>query len=279
MAESQVPGNTTLASDLYGDGVRIGIYLQVLGMLLCCIRHKQSGIKLASSSTILALLAAWSVRISKEDLSPVEAWIVLAIIGLIWVPTIAALVAPTNMVGEGVATTALAVALIWHTFAMIAFWSTLFKSLPQLGTQNMMFFLGRVNIKGRVSEFMVAVGGGQIFILAPSLIIFLIMIRRGTKAWLRGEKELDIESLHQEKRWMKKSQQRVVAYLGVLGLLGWTVGIIAVELMIRWNGLVPVKDLSQPGQLVPFVTGIIICTDAFVGLLQPPWNVRGSRGE
>src|SRR5579862_4901135 len=49
-------GNSDAAGDLYGIGMRVGVYLQVFGMLLSCLRDEKRsrvGIQLLSSAICL----------------------------------------------------------------------------------------------------------------------------------------------------------------------------------------------------------------------------------
>ena len=69
-------GNTVAAADLYGTGIRIGIYLQTLGLLLSVSRfHRTSGkgIKLIISANMIAILASWTILVRRQEVSPCEA--------------------------------------------------------------------------------------------------------------------------------------------------------------------------------------------------------------
>lgn len=73
-------GNPDASGDLYGLGLRIGAYLQITGMLLCCIRSERrtrSGIKLISSAICLSLLCSCTLLVRQQNLSPCEAWLIL----------------------------------------------------------------------------------------------------------------------------------------------------------------------------------------------------------
>ncbi|KAL2842249.1 hypothetical protein BJX68DRAFT_244817 [Aspergillus pseudodeflectus] len=49
-------------------------------------------------------------------------------------------------------------------------------------------------------------------------------------------------------------------------------GILAIELMLRWNRVTGVYNVSSTGELIPFVTGV-------VGFLDVLFNVRGKYEE
>jgi hypothetical protein len=57
--------------------------------------------------------------------------------------------------------------------------------------------------------------------------------------------------------------------LGVLGLFLTIFGILGAELMIKWNKLAPVSDMTQPGQAIALVAGIVIMVDGLFGLFKP----------
>jgi len=79
-------GSPVAGNELYGIGIRIGLYLQSLGMLLACARLTQksgAGFKLASAANMIAILAALTRLLSLKALSPCEAWLVLLLVSLL----------------------------------------------------------------------------------------------------------------------------------------------------------------------------------------------------
>jgi len=87
-------GNPNAAGDLYGVGLRIGAYLQILGMLLSCIRtsaESRSGITLLSSSVCLSLYTAWTILVAGNMISPCEAWLILSLTFAYGTPKLAAI--------------------------------------------------------------------------------------------------------------------------------------------------------------------------------------------
>src|SRR5208282_5105567 len=78
----RAPGDTLAASDLYGLGIRVGIYTQSLGMLFAVVRMTRSsgvGFKLASSANVFAILASWSIQVHRQEISPPEAWLIVTL--------------------------------------------------------------------------------------------------------------------------------------------------------------------------------------------------------
>src|SRR5271156_2472737 len=79
----QLIGNSNAAGDLYGIGIRVGAYLQIAGMLLSCFRsnkRSRTGIRLLSAAVCVSLLTSWTVLVCLRNISPCEAWLVLALI-------------------------------------------------------------------------------------------------------------------------------------------------------------------------------------------------------
>src|SRR5437762_8878800 len=97
LAARNVPsqnGSISAASDLYGLGMRLGVYLQVFGMLLYCYgshHRSRTGIKLLSAAVCLSFLSTWTAFVSRQELSPCEAWLVLSLINAYGAPRPAAL--------------------------------------------------------------------------------------------------------------------------------------------------------------------------------------------
>jgi len=65
-------GNQEIASDLYGTGIRIGLYLQVHGILFSCMRGKSRGIMLTCYAFLIAVLASWTTLALDQQISPAE---------------------------------------------------------------------------------------------------------------------------------------------------------------------------------------------------------------
>jgi len=261
------PGSSVAASDLYGTGVRVGIYLQTFGMLFSCIRLKCSGMKLAGASIILALLGSWCVVLHRQEISPVEAWIILAMIGVLYLPAGCAISCPRAIVGEGVGTFAMLAATLWHTFAMIVFWASIYKKLPILDTPDVAFFFAKVSIRHWFRDFMLAISIFQLvfdFIICIGGASLLII---GAQSWCEGEDEPDLERLLPN--YDLEDGEALFRSSAVFCAIPCLIGIVGIEMMIKWNGLHPVSDMAQPGQAIPLAIGIIILVDGLMGLCQP----------
>ncbi|KAF4539226.1 uncharacterized protein LTHEOB_10390 [Lasiodiplodia theobromae] len=264
-------GNSDAGQDLYGLGVRIGFYLQSLGMLLYMYSGEKDygqGLKVASGSITISMLASWFGYAARGLLSPAEAVIVLLIIISLNFPAKATLANSRTIVGEmlGLATMlvvelATCAALLW-TFARLVD-----GDLPTLGTPNVVFFFAEVGLNGWF-RYLVLV---YCAIDALTSLSFAYKVIRVAKVvgglYFKGRigegydwKKTEPETLKEIDEIMGWKQIETIALFLAWPL--WILVVVAVELTIRWNHLTPSNDLRTPGQLMALITGIIIITDA-----------------
>ena len=104
-------GNEVASSDLYGVGVRAGIYNQTIGMLISAACFHVGGIKIACASTMMAFLACWTNLARNHDFSAPEAFIVISLISAVSVSGMVVSLIPDTSGILGLI--ALAVANIW----------------------------------------------------------------------------------------------------------------------------------------------------------------------
>lgn len=98
-----VVGSETAAQDVYGLGVRLGLYLQSIGMIFCMLRSRRSGtgVKLASGAISISILSSWTVLASNAEFSPCEAYLVLFLLSALLAPGKMVLFNIDSVVGEG----------------------------------------------------------------------------------------------------------------------------------------------------------------------------------
>ncbi|KAK6329887.1 hypothetical protein TWF718_003314 [Orbilia javanica] len=240
-------GNPDAAQDLYGSGIRIGLYLQALGWILYS-HGDGKGLRLASGSITIPILVSWFIFASKQLFSPCEAFIVLAILASLNFPAKATL---QNFDFEEISSEAVGVIMLLLVElgicgALLWLFSTLVKSLPALQTENVVFFFAKVPIRGWFRILALVYCSFD----AATSIYFCYKVYR---AYFRPG---------------TKTPQEILKPEPVYSFLYWAVWLLAVlgvELTIKWNHLAPVTDFQSPGQLIPFITGIIILIDsAFV---------------
>lgn len=253
-------GNEEVASDLYGNGFRIGLYLQSLGLLLCGIRGKSRGVKLTCGPFLIALLASFTSLARSRAISPAEGAVILLLASILGSTAAPAAGHPDAIVGEGVASFSLILALVWLVVMYILYWAKLSLVLPDLGTTGDTWFFVKVKIAGWFRIFMLVQGCISMPLSALATIWFgLATIVIGGKAWRSGE-DVDMSPAERERAVLFSRAG------AVLGLITFIFAIAGVEMTIRWNGLVPQDDISRPGQVVPLVIGIFVLADGFMSI-------------
>lgn len=181
-------GNSDASGDLYGLGLRIGAYLQIIGMLLSCVRsHKRSrvGIKLLSSAVCVSLLTAWAILVGRQKISPCEAWLVLSLTEAYGTPRAAAMDDSGKSTG-GTAVLFCAISVIWQQIAFIWFFATAYRTLPLLGTHNRVWFFASVDISGWFRILMLVLGCIRLLKLPFDLVSYLNTLSAKFIAWTEG---------------------------------------------------------------------------------------------
>lgn len=142
--------SSSIASELYGTGVRLGIYLQSIGMIISYPRKLSKkiagiGVQLAAATVLIAFLASWTILVREQEISSCEAWLVLT---LLWALSAGLGVATTGqpLRGEYFVTLLSYGADIWAAVAAMWFWVDLSRSLPELGTKNLVFMFAPVDV-------------------------------------------------------------------------------------------------------------------------------------
>lgn len=262
-------GNDNVAGDLYGLGIRIGTYLQTLGMLLACVRSKKTsgaGIKLAASSIMLAELSSWTSLVRREMISPCEAWLVITLLSSLGLGASVAVANPYTIEGEGLGIALTAVALVWNNISALWFFVDLSRSLPTLGTNDLVFMFAPVNVTHWFRTFMIV---NLSFNIVSSI---LLLYSWGKLTWLAAMIWLHIDTA--EDLEMDEATEKTVGDfrkgLCAFALFVWIMTIAAAEKIIEYNDLSPENDLSKPGQTIPLVIGILIALDGVASMIRPP---------
>lgn len=264
-----ITGNVLAASDLYGNGVRIGIYLQVLGMTLSCVRLKSKGLKLTCAASMLAILASWSILARRQDFSPAEAWMILSLSSMLFIPASSAISVPDAQFGEGIAMLAVLVAQFWFIIAYFWMWGTLYRTLPSLGTPNVAWFFVKVNLKNWFRIYMLVQGS---ILFVPGILVQLIfgwqLMALVCKAWLNDWSDwsdVPSDGFGEEEKKMAELSARGLA---VFGFVWWILGIAGLEVMIKANQLTPANDFTAPGQSIPLAIGVIVLLDGIFAVFK-----------
>lgn len=333
-------GNTNAAGDLYGLGMRLGVYLQVFGMLLYCLgshHRSRTGIKLLSSAVCLAFLSSWTALVSREQISPSEAWLVLSLVNAYAAPRLPAIKHWDKSGGGGVAYAFSAISVVWESFAFVWLFAARVRQLPLLGTKDRVWLFTAVDVTGWFRILMLiysAVCCASLFVQVPEyLCLFhdafcewagtseenenededeelevigaqstnsaiLVPDKRWTWGWLArklantskyvaknplfneikdrkfrlcmklfGIKK-DMPIAEEQHRWTR-GENFFRTFWVSWGLLILVLTIAGVEKIIEYNALSPQNDLSQPGQMIPLVLGIITLIEGAASACMP----------
>lgn len=246
-------GNPDAAQDLYGLGIRIGLYSQALGWIIYS-HFDEKGLKLASGSITIPILVSWFVFAYKQLFSSCEAFIVLAILASLNFPAKATLqdFNPKEMGTEVIGVIMLVMVELGICGAFLWLFSTLVNSLPTLQTENIAFFFAKVSLNGWF-RFLALV---YCILDAGTSILFCYNLCRAAKVYYRL-KRTGNNNTEEVRKILGRED-----YIYVLHWAVWVLAVLGVELTIIWNHLAPVTDFQSPGQLIPFITGIIILVDS-----------------
>jgi hypothetical protein len=269
MNERRSSGSATAASDLYGTGIRIGLYLQSFGMMLNGLafvakdKRGAVGVKLICASNIFAVLAAWSALCRSNQISPAEAWIVLNPVSVLFIPASVAMLNLDALIGEALAIFLMGVTIFWIDVAQLWFWATLYRELPNLGTPGIAWIFAKVKIDGGFRDFMLFSASSALLMGLVALIGSWVACIAAFKTWQEGEDEL--EDIDDDARGCTRL---FGGFLLVIGAVTWVFSVAGVEVMIKANDLTPTTDMSQPGQAIPFAFGLVTLADGILAAVK-----------
>ncbi|KAF3214015.1 hypothetical protein TWF106_009369 [Orbilia oligospora] len=255
----EVLGNDNAAQDLYGTGVRVGLYLQSSGLALYNFssdKHSRQGLKIASGSLCIAILLPWFVFAAQQAFSPCEAFIVILMLSSLFPPG-STLRNIDDAVGQQIlGLVAILLSTLGVSLAFIWTFSKLVVTLPELGTKNVVFFFARVSLKGWFRWLALT----YFSIDAIFTLLFSFKLVQLIKLSWTFRRHGDL-GLHTE-NWFPKLE-------GWDRAMQWAVRvwvITMIELTIRWNHLEPASDFRAPGQLIPLISGIFIFIDSLLAV-------------
>lgn len=292
-------GSSLAAGDLYGTGIRIGIYLQSIGMFLVSIpggsKRSGAGVKLAASANMIAILASWTVLVLNRNISPCEAWLVITLMSLLGVAAGLTLYNPELIIGEAWGLTLVCVSQLWAFASAIWFWTTLYRTLPQLGTKGIVWFFTSVEVTGWFRMFCLvmnsvygAVNAISVGVGLPGYLIMshaTWMAERDDLKWIEVPELVAFAEANDpyrgaqlrkfQARWKKaKETLRIwTPFAWTVSALTFVFTIAGAETIIQKNNLSPQSDLTQPGQLIPLTIGAIIMVDGMLSMVRW-WKLR-----
>lgn len=267
-------GDPSAAADLYGIGVRIGIYLQSIGMLVSLFQELGKGYKLAISSNANGLLLAWTILMQRNAFSFCESYLILIEVSCFLLPGSIIIVDFQTAANEIVGLIGLLLALCWLNAGALWLFTTHYSQLPQLGTSNVGWMFARVRLDGWYRIFLIVFWSTTCFVLAIVIILVFFLL----KFVLRNaddERLVEIAFMRRfsrEDSWqnqaIKKNLKNLRRVGALVGLIYWIFSVAACEMTIIWNDLSPETSLTRPGQTIPLIIGIIIAADGFSSIMK-----------
>ncbi|KAJ5184464.1 hypothetical protein N7491_007671 [Penicillium cf. griseofulvum] len=262
-------GNEGAAQDLYGLGVRIGLYLQALGLILSSHgggKERGKGLKVASGAITVSILGSWFVYAARTQFSPSEAIIVLLILTSLLAPATSTLLIPRTIVGEIPGLVALMIADLGISAAFVWTFAQLVSTLPLLNTTNLVFFFAPVALNGWFRYLALAISIVDAIFSLRLMYKLLLIMRIAWGCYVDGRTEATADELDRIKKTLRWEQATMPIML--LPWATWALVIVAVEITLRWNHLSPSTDLQSSGQLIPLTTGIIVLIDSVAIVLR-----------
>jgi hypothetical protein len=93
-----------------------------------------------------------------------------------------------------------------------------------------------------------------------------------------GVYEIGLTLEEQDERW-DRFQNRTQKFWSAWGIFILVLTILGVEKTIEYNELSPRNDLSQPGQMIPFVLGIITIIEGMANACMPTESKETGGGD
>jgi hypothetical protein len=233
-----------------------------------------------------------------------------------------------------------AISLFWQDILFLWFFTTLYRDLPRLGTYNLIWFFGAVDISGWFRIILLLYGCACALLVPFQVAEYVRLGATRFKAWTEGMQSHRNESSEsrplatngrakcrglvkgwcylveklsnacmkiqsnavfetirswtdyaldkltginddmsesERKRVVKKWARGIRLARCFLGFAILTLTIAGVEKIIDYNNLSPTNDLSRPGQLIPFVLGVITFFEGASNACMP--SPRRSSGD
>ena len=206
-------GNNVSAVDIYGLGVRIGFYLQSVGISITTFRQFRNLVRskvyhdevderdephsdtpvLAFAIVILAVLISLTTQISARNISPAEVLVVLNILSTNTMVNLGLLyLGVGDFRGNGIGYLLNLCCSIWAQVLLIWIWVRGRHVLPLLETSNHTWFFAKVRIDGWFWIFSTVSLSVSMLFLLPVLFIGLAFVGHTTKWWWQHRAESEI---------------------------------------------------------------------------------------
>ncbi|KAI0382807.1 hypothetical protein F5Y04DRAFT_279582 [Hypomontagnella monticulosa] len=269
-------------SDLYGLGVRLGLYLQFIALVLARPSVKLA-FKAINSSTIAFILANFIVLVretTSRTLRAPEACLLFFLL----VPQLAVNVISTDVINGSINLRGVVAILLWAAFVFYFnwFWWVGLDVLPMSGCEDEYgFFFTKVSLRGwfrtfnKVIWILADIGIGVVIIMIPIQILVLLGVKRFLKKQQEQQQNLrpgsplsDFSDLDTERPRpaaqgpaLKSEDFKLQNILQHISLQGWSlipfaVFVTGAEVTLAYNNISGVNTVNSVSQLVPLVLAL-----------------------
>jgi len=279
MDSCQFPGT----SDMYGVGIRVGFYMQWYGKILASwiAKSEARSLRLSGSFFVAATFLALCLQSAKKSLRPVEIYIILLLtfggylyLVPLWIWRLATGCTPRWDPARyrRVKSSRIHSKLNFGLLASVSlfqlwFWVAIAGSGTKFECAQYGFFFGRVSLQNTVFVII------NVLIQAAALVICLgvlslpltrkvglCMERQGRKSrfvictrYNASIQAILKPPLNPLSHFRKVALQQMHS---LIQLIVTSIVVVATELVIKWNGIRNVNDVSTAGQTIPMVIGI-----------------------
>ena len=282
-------GNEEASSDLYGIGVRIGLYLQGAAYLIgyICIKHIDLTVYLLGSLLAFSFLTSWNRLVDHVLISPAEAWIILLLIFSFLNPAellillrvflvyrsngrenptrhAARQVLKSAVGGQGILFLLMAISVVWFSVSELRFWTTSIKDLPDLGTKSHAWIFHEISsLQGSLRDIMIFWSVLYLVFTIGGFFFWAVLVWAAWSWWVTSIKDGEQRQLVDKDLPFRRTEKKYWVPF-ILGLLLWGGSIFIIEYTISVNNLSPNNNITIAGQLLPFVSGLVSILDALI---------------
>lgn len=232
-------------------------------MILTCVRLKKTsgaGVKLTASAIIISILSSWTALVRRKDISPCESWLVITVLAAMGQAGALGFTNYHSIEGEGLGMVMMAIALLWLNISNMWFWVNLSRTLPSLGTKDLVWFFAPVHVNHWFRSMMIVTSSLNFLICIFVGLVCVQMISSAIRFWATGK----ADTLRPQ--WDSDSLTGLRLFVCVFCFVVWLLTIASAEKIIVYNDLAPENDLSKPGQMIPFVIGLIVFVDGLLAV-------------
>jgi hypothetical protein len=252
-------------NDLYGLGIRICLYLQAVALVLSFALTKSPVALAQTASTVtLATFAVLIRQTIRREITAVEVTIIYWLLSPQIFYGIMLIIRHAKQWRTGIFSIIIWTAMRWW---YIYFWFAGMDRLPKQCETQYYFFFAKLDIFGWVRTLMKVT---VIMFEFSSLCAILAMpfMAFFSKFNIFGDGRLKVQS----RPW----RLLVLLLLLPVCFAPFTLSVVSAEMIIKWNNITGVNDITTAGQLIPLLAGIgqVLATIYYIVIDEKPESVK-----